>query len=75
MNNETGRDPQQQKQQQGKHLPTESGNTSDTKTNPLPGNPSHNNPQDISKKNPSQDSGDSQHKGQQKPEDEKRRAS
>jgi hypothetical protein len=41
---------------------------------PSPGNQSSNRPQDISKKNPSQDS-DAEHQGQEKPEDEKRRAS
>jgi hypothetical protein len=71
MSNETERDP---KQQQGKHDPAGPVNTSDTKTNPPPGNQSQGrHPEDISKKNPSQDS-DSQH-GQEKPEDQKRRAS
>jgi hypothetical protein len=74
MSNEAERDPQQQKQQRGKQDPTGSVTHSDTKTNPSPRNQSQRNPQDISKKNPSQD-GDSQHKGQEKPEDEKRRAS
>jgi hypothetical protein len=75
MSNEVERDPEQQKQEQGKHDPTGSVNPSDKKTNPSPGNQSQSNPpQDISKKNPSQ-GGDSQHQGQQKPEDEKRRAS
>ena len=74
MSNEAERDPQQQKQQ-GKPAPTGSVNPSDTKTNPSQGNQSQSNrPQDISKKNPSQDS-DAQHQGQEKPEDEKRRAS
>jgi hypothetical protein len=71
MSNETEKNPQQQ----GSQDPTGSVNTSDSKNDP-----SHRNqgqgfrPRDISKKNPSQDS-DSQHKGEQKPEDEKRRAS
>jgi hypothetical protein len=71
MSNQTERDP---KQQQGKNDPAGPVNTSDTKTNPSPGNQSQGrHPEDISKKNPSQDS-DSQH-GQEKPEDRKRRAS
>jgi hypothetical protein len=71
MSNETERDP---KQQQGKHDPAGLPNTSDTKTNPSPGNQSQGrHPEDISKKNPSQGS-DSQH-GQEKPGDQKRRAS
>ena len=75
MSNEAEKNPQQQKQQQGQHDRTGSVNPSDTKTSPSHGKQSQNDPQqDISKKNPSQDS-DSQHKGQQKPEDEKRRAS
>ena len=75
MNNEAEKDPQQQKPQQGKHDPTGSVNTPDTKTNPSPENQGQGNrPQDISKKSPSQGS-DPQHKGQEKPEDEKRRAS
>jgi hypothetical protein len=49
--------------------------TSETKPIPSPGNQSQGNrPQDISKKNPSQDT-DAQHQGEEKPEDEKRRAS
>ena len=72
MSNETERHPKQQ--QQGKHDPAGPVNTSDTKTNPSSGNQSQvRRPEDISKKNPSQDS-DSQH-GQEKPEDQKRRAS
>jgi hypothetical protein len=71
MSNEAEKDPKQQKQQD----PTGSVNPSDKKTNPSPGNQSQSNPpQDISRKNPSHDS-DSEHQGQQKPEDEKRRAS
>jgi hypothetical protein len=71
MSNEAEKDPKQQKEQQD---PIGSANPSDTKTNPSPGNQSGNRPQDISRKNPSQDS-DPQHQGQEKPEDEKRRAS
>ena len=57
MGNESEKNPHQQKQQQGQQDPTGSVNTSDTKTNPSPGNQSQSNPpQDISKKNPSQDS-------------------
>jgi hypothetical protein len=68
MSNEAEKNPQQEKQQYGQQDP-------DTKTNPSPGNQSPGNrPQDISKKNPSLDS-DPQHQGQEKPEDEKRRAS
>jgi hypothetical protein len=74
MSNEAEKDPKQEKQQQGQQNPTGSVNPSDTKTNPSPGNQSSNRPQDISKKNPSQDS-DPQHQDQEKPEDEKRRAS
>ena len=75
MTNEAEKDPKQQKQQPGQQAPTGSVNTPDTKTNPSPGNQGQSNrPQDMSKKNPSQDS-DPQHKGQEKPEDEKRRAS
>jgi hypothetical protein len=71
MSNESERDPQQQ----GKQDPTGKVNTSDGKTNPSPENQGQGNrPQDISKKNPPQGS-DPQHKGQEKPEDEKRRAS
>jgi hypothetical protein len=70
MSNEAEKDSKQQKQQD----PTGSVNPSDKKTNPSPGNQSNPPPQDISRKNPSQDS-DSEHQGQQKPEDEKRRAS
>jgi hypothetical protein len=70
MSNELERDPRQQ----GKHDPARPANTSDTKNNPSPGNQSQGrHPQDISRKNPSQDS-DSQH-GREKPEDQKRRAS
>jgi hypothetical protein len=71
MNNETETNPQQQDPQD----PSGSVNTSDSKNNP-----SHRNqgqifhPPDVPKKNPSQDS-DSQHKSEQKPQDEKRRAS
>jgi hypothetical protein len=75
MSNEVERDPEQQKREQGRHDPTGSVNPTDKKTNPSPGNQSQSNPpQDISKKNPSQGS-DSQQQGQQKPDDEKRRAS
>jgi hypothetical protein len=75
MTNEAKTDLQQQKQQQGKQDPTRAANPSDTKTNPSPQNQTPGSrPQDISKKNPSQDS-DSQHKGQEKPADKKRRAS
>jgi hypothetical protein len=74
MSNEVEKDAHQPKKQQGQHNPSGLVNTPDTKTNPSPGNQSQNSPQDLSKKNPSQDS-DSQHKSQQKPEDEKRRAS
>jgi hypothetical protein len=63
------KDPKQEKQQHGGSV-----NPSDPKTNPSPGNQSSNRPQDISKKNPSQDSG-TEHQGQEKPEDGKRRAS
>jgi hypothetical protein len=73
MSDETETDPQQQKQQQGKHDPMRSVNPSDTKPIPSPGNQS-NPPQDISKRNPSQDS-NSQREGQEKPEDQKRRVS
>jgi len=73
MSNET--DKNQSKQEQGKQAPTGSVNTSDTKGSPSPGNQSQSNPaQDISKKNPPQGT-DSQHQGQPKTEDEKRRAS
>jgi hypothetical protein len=62
-------DPQQQKQQHGKHDPTRSA------TNPSRENQSQRSqPQDISKKNPSQES-EPQPIGQEKPEDEKRHAS
>jgi hypothetical protein len=74
MSNEAETDPQQPRQQHVQQDPPGSVKTSDTKSNPPPGKQSQSNPQDISKKNPSQDS-DSQHKDQQKPEDEKRRAS
>ena len=75
MSNEAEKNPEQQKQQQGQPDRTRSVNPSDTKTNPSPENQRQSNPpQDISKKNPSQGT-DSQHKGQKKPEDEKRRAS
>jgi hypothetical protein len=66
MTNEAEKNPQQQKQQQGSNA---------SNVDPSQGNQGHSNPElDISKKNPSQDS-DSRHKCQQKPEDEKRRAS
>ncbi len=61
--------PQQQKPQPGGSV-----NAPDTKTNPSPENQGQGNrPQDISKKNPSQ--GSDPQRGQEKPEDEKRRAS
>jgi hypothetical protein len=70
MSNEAERDPKQQV----KHDPAGPVNTSNTKSNPSPGNQSQGrHPEDMSKKNPSQGSG-SQH-GQEKPEDQKRRAS
>jgi|HubBroStandDraft_1064217.scaffolds.fasta_scaffold23835_2 hypothetical protein len=76
MSQESEKNRQQPKQQPGQQDPTGSVNTTpNTNTNPPHGNQSQvNRPQEVSKKNPSQDS-DSQHKGQQKPEDEKRRAS
>jgi hypothetical protein len=75
MSNEAEKDPKQQQQQQGQQNPTGAVNTPDTKTNPSPGNQGQSNrPQDSSKKNPTQDS-DPKHQGQEKPEDEKRRAS
>ena len=70
MSNETERNPKQQ----GKHDPAGPANTSDTTNTPSPGNQSQGrHPQDSSKKNPSQDR-DSRH-DQEKPEDQKRRAS
>jgi hypothetical protein len=69
MSNEAENNLQQQKPQPGGSV-----NAPDTKTNPSQENQNENNPQDISKKAPSQDS-DSPHKGQEKPTDEKRRAS
>ena len=66
MSNETESDPKQQ----GKQDPTGSVNTDKKTSTENQGN----RPQDISKKNPSQGS-DPQHQGQQKSEDEKRRAS
>jgi hypothetical protein len=75
MSNEAEKHPQQQKQEYGKQDPTGSVKTSDTKTDPSQENQGkRNRPQDISKKNPSQGS-DPQHKGEEKTEDEKRRAS
>jgi hypothetical protein len=72
MSDETESDP---KQQQGKQKPSGSVNTSDKKTTPSQENPGQGNrPQDITKKNPPQGS-DPQPQGQEKPEDEKRRAS
>jgi hypothetical protein len=72
MSNETERDPKQQ-HQQGKHDPAGPVAPSD-KANPSPGNQSQGrHPEDVSKKNPSQGS-DSQH-DQEKPQDQKRRAS
>jgi hypothetical protein len=71
MSNESEKDPQQQ----GKQDPTRKVITSDTKTDAAPENQGQGNrPQDISKKNPAPGS-DPQHQGQEKPEDEKRRAS
>jgi hypothetical protein len=70
MSNETESDP---KQQQRKQDPTGRVDNSDKKTNPSTDNQG-NRPQDISKKNPAQGS-DPQPQGQEKPEDEKRRAS
>jgi hypothetical protein len=69
MTNEAEQNPKQQKPQ-----PEGSVHSPDKKTDPSQESQGHASPQDISKKNPSQDS-DSQNKGQQKPEDEKRRAS
>jgi hypothetical protein len=70
MSDEAENNPQQQKPQPGGSV-----NAPDTKTKPSPENQVQGNrPQDISKKTPSQDS-DPQHQGQEKPEDEKRRAS
>jgi hypothetical protein len=62
-------DSQQQKQQQGKHDPAGSV-TNASQENQSQGN----RPQDISKKSPSQDN-DPQPRGQEKLEDERRRAS
>jgi hypothetical protein len=60
---------------ENKPNPTGSVNPTDTKTSDSPADQGQGNPpQDISKKNPSQGR-DSQHGGQEKPEDEKRRAS
>jgi hypothetical protein len=69
MTNETEKNPEQQKPQPGGSV-----NASDTKTDPSAGNQNKNNPQEISKKTPSQGS-DPQHQGQEQPENEKRRAS
>ena len=70
MTNETEKNPEQQKPQPGGSV-----NAPDTKTNPSPENQGQGNrPQDISKKNSSQGS-DPQRQDQEKPEDEKRRAS
>jgi hypothetical protein len=63
------RDPQQQ----DKTASTGSVSTADTKTNPVQENQG-NRAQDIAKKEPMQHT-DPQHKGQEKSEDEKRRAS
>ena len=68
MTDETEKTSQQQKPQPGGSV-----GAPDKKADPSQGNQNHN-PQETSKKTPSQDS-DSPHKGQQKPEDEKRRAS
>jgi hypothetical protein len=78
MNSETEK--LRSKQEQGTRNPTGSVDTADTKGNSLPiresqnKHPQNNPPQDISKKNPPQGT-DSQQQGQQKTEDEKRRAS
>jgi hypothetical protein len=70
MTNETEKTPEVQKPQPGGSV-----NAPDTKTNLSPENQGQGNrPQDISKKTPSQ-GGHPQHEGQEKPEDEKRRAS
>jgi hypothetical protein len=69
MTNETEKTSQQQKPQPGGSV-----DAPDKKANPSQGNRNQGDPRKISKKTPSQDS-DSSHKGQQKPEDEKRRAS
>jgi len=70
MTDETEKNPEQQKPQSGGSV-----NAPDTKTIPSPENQAQGNrPQDISKKNPPKNS-DIQPQGQQKPEDEKRRAS
>jgi hypothetical protein len=69
MTNEAEKNPKQEKPQPGGSV-----NSPDKKTDPSQESQSETSPQDISRKNPSQDS-DTQHKGQQKPEDEKRRAS
>jgi hypothetical protein len=62
------------KQEQGTQNPTGSVDISDTKGNSLPTNESQNNPpHDISKNTPPQ--GTDSDQGQQKTEDEKRRAS
>jgi hypothetical protein len=58
---------------ENKQNPAGSADPSGTKTDPSQRNQSSP-PQDISKKNPSQES-DSPNRGQEKPEDEKRRAS
>jgi hypothetical protein len=74
MTNEAEKNPQQ-KQQHDQQDATGSAKTPDAKpARPGESQSQSNRPQDISKKNPSQDS-DSQHQGQEKPEDEKRRAS
>ena len=76
MSHEAEKNPQPPKQQQGQQEITDSVNTTpNTNTNPPHQNQSQvNRPQDVSKKNPAQEC-DPQHKGQQKPEEEKRRAS
>jgi len=59
---------------ENKQDPTASVNPSNPKADPSQRNEREiNSPQDISRKNPSQDS--DSHQGQEKPEDEKRRAS
>jgi hypothetical protein len=72
MSNEAEKTQEPPKQQQGQRDPV---NTSDPKTKaPHENRNQLNRPQDVSKKNPSQGS-DSQNKGQQTSEGEKRRAS
>jgi hypothetical protein len=73
MNSETEK--LRSKQEQGTQNPTGSVNSSDGKGNSWPSKENQNNPpQDISRKNPPQGT-DSQDQGQEKIEEEKRRAS